>query len=108
VLFESPDLRKKIFRYYLRSAQLMDTLEYQQRRKYDLEDKFNSLISDIKVRHQGIEHKKASEIAISYMQSENEEYILLEQNIPEYVKKFASFKGEAKQLISELKGNKKL
>lgn len=104
VWFESPDLRKRIFRYYLRSAELIDTLEWQQGRKYELESKFNNLVNDIKMRDPGLKHNDVSDIAISYMQSENTEYVRLEGNLPEYIKKLASFKGEAKQLLSELKG----
>ena len=44
VLFESSGIRKRIFQYYLRSAELIDALEYRQKRKHELENKFNRLV----------------------------------------------------------------
>lgn len=87
VLFESADLRKRIFQYYLRSSELIDMLEYRQRRKYELEDKYNRLVSDIKLRNPGMEHQEASELAISYMSDEDSEYRQLLNNIPEAIQK---------------------
>ncbi len=102
VLFEEPNIRKKIFKYYLRSAELIDTLEYQQRRKYELENKFNGLVSDIKLKTPTIKHEEASDLAISFMSSENSEYQTLESSIPETVGKLGKFSSEAKELLSEL------
>lgn len=102
VLFEDPGTRQKIFKYYLRSAELIDTLEYQQRRKYELENKYNGLVSDIKLKTPEIEHQEASDLAISYMASENSEYQRLETSIPETVAKLTKFSSEAKELLNDL------
>ena len=102
ILYEEPNLRKQIFKYYLRSTELIDTLEYQQRRKYEIENKFNSLVSDIKVKNQGIEHKEASDLAISYMTSENSEYLRLKDSIPEAVAKLTKLSSGAKELLDAL------
>lgn len=102
ILFEDSGIRNKIFKYYLKSAELIDTLEYQQRRKYELENKYNDLVSDIKLKNPEIEHKEASDLAISYMSSENNEYQRLVDSIPETVAKLTKFNIEAKDLLNEL------
>lgn len=102
VLFENTDARKRIFKYYLKSAEIIDILEYQQRRKYELENKYNGLVSDIRLKNPTIEQKEASKLAISYMESENSEYLRLQDGIPETVAKLGKFNGEAKELIKIL------
>ena len=102
VLFENTDVRKRIFKYYLKSAEIIDILEYQQRRKYELENKYNGLVSDIRLKNPTIEQKEASKLAISYMESENSEYLRLQDGIPETVAKLGKFNGEAKDLIKIL------
>ena len=102
ILFEDSGIRNKIFKYYLKSAELIDTLEYQQRRKYELENKYNDLVSDIKLKNPEIEHKEASDLAISYMSSENNEYQRLVDSIPETVAKLTKFNIEAKELLNKL------
>lgn len=102
VLFENADLRKKIFRYYLRSSDLINNLEYQQRRKYELETKFNDLVRDIKYKTPQLSHDEAMKDAISYMTQEEAEYLRLKEIVPENVKKLDKFKSEAKELVSAL------
>ena len=106
VLFESSDVRERIFQYYLRSTDLIDTLEYRQRRKYELEEKYNRLVSDIKLKTPGIEDLEAKKLAISYMESEDSEYRCLEGTISEAVNKLEKFKNEAKDLHNVLSSNK--
>lgn len=98
VLFENADLRKKIFRYYLRSSDLLNNLEYQQRRKYELETKYNDLIRDIKYKTPQLSDAEASRAATSYMAQEDAEYLRLKESIPDNVKKLDKFKAEAKEL----------
>ena len=106
VLFENTDTRKTIFKYYLRSSELIDMLEYQQKRKYDLGTKFNGLLSDIKLKNPEMEHQEATDLAISYMASEDQEYRRLEISIPENVTKLRKFRTEAKELIGTLNNEK--
>ncbi|MEO6696385.1 MAG: hypothetical protein ABIN45_00070 [Gammaproteobacteria bacterium] len=102
VLFKNADLRKKIFRYYLRSSDLINNLEYQQRRKYELETKFNDLVRDIKYKSPQLTQEDAMKVATSYMTQEDAEYHRLKESVPENVKKLDKFKSEAKELVSEL------
>ena len=82
VIFEDADIRKRVFRYYLRSSDLINSLEYQQRRKYELEGKFNDLVRDIKVKTPELSLDQARETAISFMQQESDEYRGLEASLP--------------------------
>lgn len=102
VLFEKSDLRKRIFHYYLRSADLINNIEYQQRRKYELETKFNDLLRDIMFKTPGTSHDEAKGFAISYMAQEDAEYRNLEVSLPENIRKLDRFKIEAKDLLVAL------
>ncbi|MGZ4958902.1 MAG: hypothetical protein ACXV7J_06600 [Methylomonas sp.] len=102
VLFGNKDTRKRIFKYYLKSTELIDSLEYQQRRKYELENKFNGLVSDIKLRSPGLMDEDANALAESYMKAEDTEYRRLQNRIPETVIKLNKFRVEAEELIKIL------
>lgn len=47
-VFEDSELRRRIFRYYLQSSELVSILENQQRRKYEIEGRLNDVVRDIK------------------------------------------------------------
>ncbi len=103
LVYEDADLRKQIFQYYLKSADRINTLEYQQRRKYEIEHKLNELIRDIKYRDVTVTHDAAVQSAISLMEAESREYTNLQTSIPEAVRKLSEIKGEAKELMNRLK-----
>ena len=103
LVYDDADLRKQIFQYYLKSADRINTLEYQQRRKYEIEHKLNELIRDIKFRDTSITHEQAVELAVSLMEAENREYTNLQTSIPDEVAKLKEYKGEAKELLNRLK-----
>ncbi|MCI0560660.1 MAG: hypothetical protein MN733_19415 [Nitrososphaera sp.] len=103
LVYEDTELRQAIFRYYLKSADRINTLEYQQRRKYEIEEKLNRLVTDIKYRDATLTHEKAWSLAVSLMEAEHREYInLLQTTIPQTVAKLKEFKGEAKEIMSKL------
>jgi len=104
LVYENADLRKQIFQYYLKSADRINTLEYQQRRKYEIEHKLNDLTRDIKYRDTTVTHDEAVQLAINLMEAENREYINFQTSIPEAVGKLKEYKSEAKELMNRLKG----
>lgn len=106
VLFENSEIRKEIFRYYLRSADLINNIEYQQRRKYELETKFNDLLRDIMYKSPETSPEEAKNFAIIYMAQEDAEYRNLEESVPENVRKLERFKSEAKALLTKLQPSK--
>jgi hypothetical protein len=103
LVYEDADLRKQIFQYYLKSADRINTLEYQQRRKYEIEQKLHELTRDIKYRDSSITHDQAVQQAISLMEPENREYTNLQASIPDAVRKLKEYKSEAKELMNRLK-----
>ena len=70
VLFKDADLRKKIFRYYLESADTVNQLEYYQKRKNEIETRNNEIIYNIKMNQPGIVHNVAVNQAWGYMVTE--------------------------------------
>lgn len=101
-IFDDSDLRRAVFRYYLQTAEQLNTLEYQQRRKYEIESRLNDTIRDIKLREPSVVHDDAVKTAVSYMENENREYENLLRLIPESMQKLAQFKLHAQDLLNRL------
>lgn len=101
-VFDDPELRRRIFRYYLQSAERMNNLEYQQRRKYEIEARFNDTIRDIKQKDPTLSHDAAVKATTSYMENENHEYDNLQKSIPDSISKLSEFKREAQELTKLL------
>jgi hypothetical protein len=53
-IFEDGELRNLIFKYYLQSSDAINMLEFEQRRKYELENKHNELVTKIKSENGGV------------------------------------------------------
>lgn len=102
VIFEEEKIRKRIFQYYLRSAEVISLLEFQQKRKYELENKYNDLVRDIKFKDPSLSDEDVRKNALSYMASESAEYDNLLIIIPETVTKLGRFKVEAESLHAKL------
>jgi hypothetical protein len=102
-VFDDEDLRRKIFRYYLQSSDRINTLEYQQRRKYEIEGRLNEMIRNVKFRDPAMNHEDAVKMALRFMENESKEYDNLLTLIPENVGKLGQFKGRAEELIAQLK-----
>ena len=102
VIFEEEKIRKRIFQYYLRSAEVISLLEFRQKRKYELENKYNDLVRDIKFKDPSLSDEDVRKNALSYMASESAEYDNLLVIIPETVTKLGRFKAEAESLHAML------
>ena len=105
-IFEDGELRNLIFRYYLQSSDAINTLEYEQRRKYELENKRNELVIKIKSENPVMSNDDAMNQAPGYMVKENIEYIDLNSRIPLSVSKLKEFKHTAVDIINRLKNIK--
>lgn len=103
-VFDDPELRRRIFRYYLQSAERVNNLEYQQRRKYEIEARFNDAIRDIKQKNPSLSHDDAVKEAIGYMENESREYESLQKSIPNSISKLLEFKREAQEITKSLEG----
>jgi len=102
-LFEDVEFRRSLFQYYLRSGDLINQLEYCQRRRYELEGKFNDLVRDIRCRNTSVSHADAVKTAQDYMQSENQEFLNLGDSIPVSVNKLRDFRNQAKNLLANFR-----
>lgn len=102
-IFEDAELRKKIFRYYLQSADAINNLEYQQRRKYEIENRLNEVVRNLKMQDSALSQEQAVKTALGYMEAESKEYDNLVQSIPGLVNKLAQHKSTAESLRAQLK-----
>ncbi len=79
-------------------------LEFEQRRKYELENKNNELVTKIKSDNPTTSDEDAGKQALSYMVKEYNEYIDLNNvRIPQSVTKLREFKATAENVIAKLK-----
>lgn len=101
-VFNNSDLRQKIFQYYSQSTECINGLEYQQRRKYEIEARFNDIIRDIKQKNPNISNENARNTTANYMENENREYNDIEIFISKNIKKLSDFKYEAQEIIKLL------
>lgn len=102
ILFDDSELRHDLFKYYLKSADLINNMEYQQKRKYELHDKLNEMIRKIQFDEPTLSRDDATARAVSYMQDEDAEHRRLDGNLEEAMRKIETFKSEAQRLLSRL------
>lgn len=99
VLINDEGLRQKLFKYYHRSADHINLLENQQRRKYEIQAKLNDVVRDLQLRNNVLEREPALEQAVGLMHTENQELMRLNSTIPQDIQRMRDFKGEAKELL---------
>lgn len=103
VLITDESLRQRIFRYYHRSADHINLLENQQRRKYEIQAKLNELVRDLQLRNTTLAREQATSQAIALMHAEDQELVGLNTTLlPQNIQKVRDFKDEAKELAGVL------
>ena len=106
VLIRDEALRQSVFKYYHRSADHINLLENQQRRKYEIQAKLNDLVRDLQLRNNVLTRQQALEQAVQLMQAEDQELVGINNFLPQSVQKVRDFRGEAKELLNALgRGN---
>jgi len=108
VLVTDEGLRAQIFKYYHRSADLINLLENQQNRKYQIQAKLNEVVRDIRLRDEGTTQEQALERAVQAMEAENRELTGINSLIPQNIQKMREFKREAKELVGSLSDPKSI
>lgn len=106
VLIKDETLRQKLFKYYHRSADHMNLLENQQRRKYEIQTKLNEVTRDIQLRNESLNREQALEQAIRVMHAEDQELIGLNNFIPQNIQHARDYKDEAKELLNAFENKK--
>ncbi len=102
ILVKDENLRQKVFRYYHRSAEHINLLENQQRRKYDIQAKLNDLVRDLQLRTPQLVREQGLQQAASLMQAEDQELFSINSALPQSIQRLRDFKVEAKDLLSAL------
>ncbi len=102
-IFNDAMLRRKIFKYYLQSADCINNLEYQQKRTDELRNKIFDTVRQIKLNDNKMTDSDALALAVKYMDKEHQEFNGLEKSIPSLVAKLHQFKATAEGLLRDLK-----
>ena len=105
-IFKDGKLRRDIFTYYLESANCFNALELNQRRKYELENRYNETFSEIKKQHAQLSEEEQKKLVLEFMGSESQEYGQLDSHMSNLMIKLATFKSDAKDLIASLEKEK--
>lgn len=105
VLVSDEALRQRLFKYYHRSADHLNLLENQQRRKYDIQEKLNEIVRDLQLRDGALSREAAVQQGIALMQPEDQELSGINAMLPQNIQRIRDFKNEAKELLSELGKN---
>lgn len=102
VLLKNETLRQRLFRYYHRSADHINLVENQQRRKYDIQNKLTEIVRDLQLRDVSLSREDAVQQAVVLMHTEDQELIGINNMLPQSVQRMRDFKTEAKELAVEL------
>ena len=101
-LFDNENIRQQVFKYYNKSYQHLSILQNSQQQKYNIESKLNEIIRDVKLKDGRLGHKKAVEIAVSLMPSEEKNLQLINESLPVNIIKVKDLKVEAKEILTNL------
>jgi len=102
LLLNNQELRKKLFRYYLKTNEQLNLAQYQQQRIYDIGRKYKELLRDIGLRSPELPPEESQSLAMHIMKDENAELIRLQSDMPQTVNRIFTFKAEAQEIINEL------
>jgi uncharacterized protein YdhG (YjbR/CyaY superfamily) len=103
VLIENADTRKRLFRYYLKTNELVNQLEYQQQRIYEIQRRFRELHNNVSLGQPELDQNQVGSLVLQIMKDENAEFLNTQAAIPATVEKLKSFKSDCLELINELK-----
>ncbi len=106
VLIESADARKRIFRYYLKTNELVNQLEYQQQRLYEIQRRFRELHNNVSLKQSELTQEQVGALVLQIMSDENTEYTSIQEALPSTIEKLRSFKSDCLELTNELKSQK--
>lgn len=102
VLINDEALRQKLFKYYHRSADHINLLENQQRRKYEIQAKLNDVMRDLQLRNAALTRDQALQQAVQLMQAEDQELVGINNVLPNGIQRMRDFRSEAKELLDAL------
>lgn len=103
VIFEDPELRRDVFRYYLQSSQSINSLEYNQNRKYAIDERYNETRSKIELEHPQLSNEEIKKKTLESMPKEVSEYTQIDRLISEQLSKLFLYKKTAQKLSEQFK-----
>ena len=104
LLFESPELRSKISKYYLAAESQVSTLEYLQNRKYFIDNRKSQILLDIKIRNPELADEGVQKIEQELTKSDAAEKKWIDDSIPREVSKLDKLINRAQNLLDEIAG----
>lgn len=102
VVLDDENMRREIFRYYLKSTDKITILENAQNRIYVLQRTYNDIKRQIILTESSITPDAASDKAIQAMSNEDQEYKGLCAEMPSHVARLVELKATAQTLINRL------
>jgi len=93
-------------RYYLKSTNLINILEFQQNRIIQILGKLSDLIRDIRNENPDMDYKQAADFAKPYLPKELEEIEKLQQTLPSDINKLSDFKLQAVDILKSMESLK--
>lgn len=106
LLLDSPDIRKRLFRYYLKTNELVSQLEYQQQRIYEIQRRFRELHNNVSINQPDLNQDQVGTLVFQIMKDEHGEFTNTQASLPATVEKLKSYKTDASELANELKNQK--
>jgi hypothetical protein len=103
LLLNDTDLRKRIFRYYLKSNELFGTLRLHQQRIYHYQLKLSELVADLGVRQPGLSDSDRFKLATTLLSRVKTDSDFSDQQVPKELAKAKDFKSDAQELLNDLK-----
>ena len=103
-LVTKEQLRKDILQYYRRSANHLLRLQNAQQRKYDIENRFDALVQDLRLQGPSLAPDAAEKTVAATMAKEFSELAGWETQISNLVNGITRYKSTAESILERLKG----
>jgi hypothetical protein len=101
-LFPDDALRKRIFRYYHRSTDLLSGLQFSEQRKYELNEKIRDLARSILEKDPTMSEQDADVVARQYLSDDVKKLAWTESSIPKDLAKLKEYRQDATTLLASI------
>lgn len=105
-LFKDDAFRKRVFRYYHRSTDLLSGLQYSEQRKYELNQKIRELARSIRQNDPTCSEPDADVLSRQYLSDDVRALAWTEGTIPKDLAKLKEYCQEAKALLVYIEGER--
>ena len=102
IFIENVALRNRILQYYRKSGGHLLSLQNAQQRKYDIQNKCDLAIQNLRFQNPALEHDEAQKLVVDTMRSEDAELIYWNEQLPVLVTGLQRYKSEAREILKDL------